>query len=1010
MKKMFTVLIFLLFLPGFLFAGTVGRMKGKVTDLQSGEALIGANIVIVGTSTGAATDVKGEYVILNLTAGIYTIKASYIGYQTITISNVRINADLATDLDFKLPAEGLNVKEIEVVAQRPLVEPSNTNAIRNTTSEDFDNLPVRGINSIIALTPGVNLQDNVVYVRGGRQDEVGYYLEGTNINNPLTGNRGVSISQDAVEEIQVQAGGYTAEFGGANAGIIRQQLKTGGTDLKISAEYITDNLGFQKASNRYNGDKRLGAYWWGYSDFTGTISGPLLDNKLRFFGLFNSNFTSDGSPQPFPGMNLGWIRDPNSPIPTDSINFKYPAGATLKNFAQTYAGTGTLSLDLNPFTFRLTGTYSNFAGFAGNEGNLADILNMNRIPNDDITNASFNLKATHLLSPTTYYEISGGYSLVKDHIYDPLLVDNIVGYGDSVANAQAGATWIRRSATLSDTGRYNQPAAYSIYNFSFDAPNTVIAPYLKRNQETFNFHAALSSDVSKEHSIKIGGDLQMYRIRNYSLNNAGVTALANQLYSNSQLPSNKQLTTPGVYMKQGVNNYGYDATGNLYDGADNYATGQIGPKKPVIAGAYAQDRIEYKNLIVNVGLRFDYIDIDNVQMVDPTRPERTINFSTGAVDPAGLVKVPTFTSLTPRLGFSFPITSQTMFHAQYGKFVQQTRLRDVYQGMYATAYNLKGGLFISNPVGFNVRPTRTTQYEIGFTQQIGDFASFDLTGYYKDIMDQIVIQLQTTAAGSPFQAYNIYANGDFATTKGIEVAFNMRRVERVQINGSISFQDAQGTGSYPSSDAGIVGAPIDGKTIFKPVYVSPLVFNNPLSGHLSFDYRFGKEDGPSFVHELGINALFTFTSGHPYTLGVGHGDANYALEGDSRNRSPIEPLNSSTTPSTFQVDLRIDKTFNIYDNLSANIYLWVTNLFDTRNIYNVFLRTGTASDDGYLSDPTLGAQLAAKNGPKYSELYKALNIDYYQAYQIAGGITQGIGSSLLYGPPREIRFGIRLEY
>jgi len=270
--------------------------------------------------------------------------------------------------------------------------------------------------------------------------------------------------------------------------------------------------------------------------------------------------------------------------------------------------------------------------------------------------------------------------------------------------------------------------------------------------------------------------------------------------------------------------------------------------------------------------------------------------------------------------------------------------------------------------------------------------------------------LQTTAAGSPFQAYNTYANGDFATTKGIEVAFNMRRVERIQVNASLSFQDAEGTGSFPSSDAGIVGAPIDGKTIFKPVYVSPLTFNNPLSGHLSFDYRFGKDDGPSALQELGLNALLTFTSGHPYTLGVGHGDANYALEGDSRNRSPIEPLNSSTTPGTFQFDLRIDKSFAIYDKLSANVYIWVTNLFDTKNIYNVFLRTGSATDDGYLSDPTLGAQLAAQNGPKYSELYKALNIDYYQAYQIAGGITQGVGSSLLYGPPREIRFGIRLEY
>ena len=1013
MKRIITVLVFLLLIPTFVIAGTAGRIKGKVTDLQSGEPLIGANVIVVGTSFGAASDVKGDYVILNLDAGIYTLKASYIGYQTITISNIRINADLTTEMNFKLPAEGIKVKEIDVVAQRPLVEPSNTNAIRTTTSEDFQNLPVRGINDLLALTPGVSLQDNTLFVRGGRQDEVGYYLEGTNITNPLIGGRQVLISQDAIEEIQVQAGGYTAEFGGANAGIVRQQLKTGGTDLKISAEYITDNLGFKGKNSRFTGDKRLGAYWWGYSDFTGTISGPLLDNKLRFFGLFNSNFQNDANPQPFPGINLGWIRDPNSPIPTDSINFSYPAGATFKNSAQTYSGTGTLTLDVNPVTLRLSGTYSTLATFdgtnffsslVGNVGKLNSILDLNRVQQIDQKDGTFNLKLTHLLAPTTYYELNVGYTFNKDHRYDPYLVDNFIGYGDSVANANAGAIWYRRPGDNA-FGQFEQPANYSIFNFSFFAPNRVTSSYLNRNQETLNLRAAFSSEITKEHSFKFGGELQMYRIRNYSFNNAGVIALAGQLAS-----ATTDSAKTKVFINQGVNNYGYDIFGNEYNGSDNFSTGQFAPKKPVIAGVYAEDRMEYKNLIINAGIRYDYINIDNYEIIDPTRPESAINFNTGAINPAGLQKVPSFNSISPRLGFSFPITAQTMFHAQYGKFVQQTRLRDVYQGIYATGTNLRGGLYITNPVGFNVRPTRTTQYEIGFTQQVGDFASFDLTGYYKDILDQIVIQLQTTATGSPYQAYNIYANGDFATTKGVEVAFNMRRVERIQVNGSISFQDAQGTGSFPSSDAGIVGAPIDGKTIFKPVYVSPLSYNNAFSGHLSFDYRFGKDDGPSALNQLGLNALLTFSSGHPFTLGAGKGDVNGALEGDARFRSPTEPLNSSVTPATFQIDLRLDKTFNLYDKLDANIYFWVINLFDTRNVYNVFLRTGTATDDGYLSDPNLGGQLAAKNGPKYSELYTALNIAYYQAYQNAGGISQGVGSALLFGPPRQIRFGIRLEY
>ncbi len=82
---------------------------------------------------------------------------------------------------------------------------------------------MRGINNILSLSPGVVVQDNTVFIRGGRQDEVGYYLDGVSITNPVLGGRAVNIVQDAVEEIQVQAGGYNAEFGGANSGIIQKR-------------------------------------------------------------------------------------------------------------------------------------------------------------------------------------------------------------------------------------------------------------------------------------------------------------------------------------------------------------------------------------------------------------------------------------------------------------------------------------------------------------------------------------------------------------------------------------------------------------------------------------------------------------------------------------------------------------------------------------------------------------------------------------------------------------------
>lgn len=1003
MNRWFTVLFSLLILPTFVLAQS-GKIKGKVTDLTTGEALVGANVLVVGTSLGAATDINGEYTILSLNAGTYEVKASYIGYQTITQTNVRVNTDLTTELNYQLPAEGISVGEVVVVSERPLINKSNTNAERIKTSDDIDALPVRGVDNILALTAGVVYQDNTVFVRGGRQDEVGFYLEGTNITDPVVGGRKVTLVQDALEEIQVQAGGYNAEFGGANSGIIRQQIKSGTPEFKATVEFITDNF-LQGFDFKYNGEKNLGTYNWGYNEATATLSGPIYGNMIKFFGLFNYNFVRDRNPQPYPGINLGLITDP---LTGDQIDFTYPGGPVFGNSSENYNGTGSLTFDFNPLIFRIVGTYTAntlFNPFTTSRvaGNIANIINP-RLEQVDEFDGAFSLKATYLFDATTYLELAGGYSFNSQKRFDPYLKDDFLLYGDVAANEALGFNWDR-----SPDGQYSRQTRYNVFGFSFNAPYDVVAGYGKYDRNNLNFNLALSTLIDNTHSIKVGGELQTYDIRNYSFGNEGVFALAGLL---ANLATGQ--TPEDIYINRGVNNYGYDVLGNEYEGDDIVNKAH----QPLFAAFYIQDKIEYKDLIINAGLRFDYIDIDNYQLFDATRPELSFDKSSGKVwdvngdgsyiSPEGnaaLVEVPTFSSVSPRLGFSFPVTDQTVFHAQYGKFVQQSRLRDVYQGYYLTASNVGGGFFIPAPVGFNVRPTRTTQYEIGFTQQIGDFASFDITGYYKDIQDQVVYDQQFTnvAAGSPYGSYYVLKNGDFATTKGLELTFNMRRVERFLINATFAYQDAQGTGSYPNSNRGIVGAPLDGVTIFKPQYISPLEYNNKLRGNLNIDYRFGINDGGPILDQLGLSALLSFTSGHPFTRGVGGPD----LEGDARDRQPIEPLNSSTTPATFQVDLRLDKTFNITEKLNLNIYVYVINLFDALNIQNVFLRTGTTDDDGFLSNPQLGGPLIQTYGPRYEELYKAINIDYYQQWQNAAGLTT---TPFFYGPPRQIRLGLRLEY
>lgn len=994
-RKIIYFLLFLAFSSSLLDASTRGRIRGKVVDLQTGEPLIGANVIVMGTSTGAATDAGGEFLLQNLEAGVYQVRASYLGYQTITISNVRVNADLTTYIDFDLPSEDVQVGTVEIVAQRPLVQKDATNAVRITTSEDIQALPVRGVNSIIGLTAGVVLQNNNVYIRGGRSDEVGYYLEGVSITNPMTGGRAVTIGQDALEEIQVQAGGYTAEFGGANAGIIRQQFRSGGQQLKASFEYITDNVTFKSKDNAFDGEKRLGSNWWGYNESSFVLSGPLFDNRFKFFTNVNYTYYRDPNQQPWPGVNVGIIGDAGT---KDTINFIYPAGARHGQQDERYTFTGTLNMDFKTILVRLSGTYT--MGEADNGGGGLGNLLQTRRGKNEFSNGSFSLKITHVISPTMFYEVSGGYFIQKSENFTPGLGSNYWAYGDSVASANVGWTIPRsqQDIDVGRVGRYRSPSTYNVMGFTFTRDGAVPLAYSILDRSSINLSGSFSLLLGKAHSIKIGGEYQQYTMRTWSLGLAATLGLAPQVANyqpSAQYPTLESFQRQAL-ITEGVNNYGYDVFGNKYDG-----DGFDAPRKPVFASAYIQDRIEYEDLIINAGLRFDYIDIDNLMFADPSRPDLGINAQSGEMIADGWKKAPTFSSVSPRLGFSFPVTDRTVFHAQFGKFVQQPALNTAYRGYYRTGFEIKGGFFIPTPSGYDIRPTRTTQYELGFTQQLTDFMSFDITGYYKDIRDQIQFVQQQTDRNSAFQAYNTLANGDYATTKGVELTLNMRRYERLAVNASFSFQDARGTGSNPYSNTGIVGAPLESGNAFVPKYISPLDFNQSFRGNLNLDYRFGSNDGMGILNDFGVSVLAMFNSGHPFTRGTGAQNA----ETDARFRSPLEALNASTTPGEFQVDLRIDKTFRIYDKLSANIYVFVINLFDNKNIRNIFLRTGSADDDGYISNPELSAQLISTYGAQYVDVYKARNIDYQLGY--GGFVNDG---NFMYGPPRQVRLGIRLEY
>ena len=156
---------------------TTGKLSGVVTG-DNGEPLAGANVLVVGTGSGASSDADGTYQILNIPAGSYTIKATYIGYSSKEINGVRVISGLSTETNFTLATSTIEGDVVQVTAEMPLIQKDETSSINVVTSEQLGNMPIRNLDAVLATMPGVVVQNNDVHIRGGRDNEVAYYLNG----------------------------------------------------------------------------------------------------------------------------------------------------------------------------------------------------------------------------------------------------------------------------------------------------------------------------------------------------------------------------------------------------------------------------------------------------------------------------------------------------------------------------------------------------------------------------------------------------------------------------------------------------------------------------------------------------------------------------------------------------------------------------------------------------------------------------------------------------------------
>jgi hypothetical protein len=357
----------------------------------------------------------------------------------------------------------------------------------------------------------------------------------------------------------------------------------------------------------------------------------------------------------------------------------------------------------------------------------------------------------------------------------------------------------------------------------------------------------------------------------------------------------------------------------------------------------------------------------------------------------------------PRVAFSFPISDVANFFAHYDVLTKRPSgnrfdPKDYY---YLQSQSSTPGL--ANP---NLRPERTVDYELGFNQILNERknAAIKFSAFYREFRDMLT-QKQIVAAYP--RSYITYVNQDFGTTKGMSVEFDLRRTGGARLNANYTLQFAEGSGSNANSGANLASSGQPNLRV-----TNPLDFDQRHTATITYDYRFGsgkdykgpkmkrKKDGNDFqlLQDVGFNLQFLVGSGTPYTRW-----SSSVAQGSNQRSNIAGSINGSYKPWQFRANLRIDKNVQLTwgkkdsedkKKANLNIYLQVLNLFNTRNIANVYSFTGNADDDGFLNSPLALSTVQNLNSPQGF-------MDQYTIY---------MNNPANYNRPRVIRIGLQLDF
>ncbi len=775
-KKITLTLTLILCWSAILQAGITGKISGRIVDAQTGENLPGVNILLENTPLGAATDMEGYFVIVNVPPGTYQLTTSMIGYADARVQNVNVKMDQTTSIELQLQPQSVEFGEVVVVAERPLVVPDVSASELYISNETIEALPIKNLNEVLALQAGIEPGSEGVTIRGGGIRQTTYLIDGLSMNDERWNNPFVVFSLNALEEVRVQTGGFSAEYGNVRSGVINLVSKEGPTDRYTGAITV---------QYRAPGNKHFGPSIYDTNTY---FTRPYTDPAVMWSGTTSGGWDAYTQRQ-YPFFE-GWNAVAEATLQdNDPTNDLTPSGAyRLWQWQHRrqgditrpdYVVDATLGGPIPLLSKKLGNARFFLSHFRQREMLIFPLSRDSYQDNITQLKLSSNLNSAIKLTVTGLY---GEVHSVSPYNWRPTPTGRVLRTPDEIAdlvNSSDGNSILYMPGYFSPSSIYRTMVGFKL-NHTLSS-RTYYEISLQQNINRYNTFKLSDRDTRKRFEPVPGyftdeapfgyfgsgltgiDGMSMGGWMNLGRDNSQIATTQFHADLVTQLNETNQIKTGVAAVYNDYNIKSFTESPSM----DTWNRRQVFRDFPYRVSAYLQDKLEFKEFIANLGLRLDYSSANGewFQLDDYDNLLRE-GFGHLIETQAPVEKTKANWYLSPRLGVAHPITENSKLYFNYGHFTQEAastfrfRLQRESNGLVTS---------IGNP---NLAFEKTVAYELGYEQSLFDEYLVSVAGYYKDITDQPGWIEYINFNGSV--DYQRPANNQYEDIRGLELTFSRR--------------------------------------------------------------------------------------------------------------------------------------------------------------------------------------------------------------------------------------------